>query len=107
MSIVRTKEPTTEIFEYIRRRKAGRVSKVGIIFGTASKGTIRIGWSKCNLKAKDKFDLKQGMELAKGRAFNETPTTTPTPNCIRKQMRNFGARCVRYFKDAKTLIMPN
>ena len=97
-----------EIFEYIRRRKGGKNHKVGIVWGTVvgDNKVIKIGWSKCNLKAGDVFNAKQGMELAKSRAYNETPTTTPIPICIHKQIRQFGARCVRYFKDASKLEIP-
>lgn len=103
----------TEIFEYIRRRKNGKTIKVGIILGTVipiqtspDPQTIKIGWSKCNIKLGDEFNVKQGLELARARAYGETPTTTPTPNCIRRQVRQFGSRAVRYFQDAHKLELP-
>ena len=106
------KEHQTEIFEYIRRRKSGKVIKVGVILGTVispNSYTIRIGWSKCNFKAGDKFSIEEGIKLAKKRAYNEADfesTTTHVPNCIRRQIRQFGSRCIRYFKDAHKLELP-
>jgi len=104
----KTKEHHTEIFEYIRRRKAGKTYKVGIVWGgiTDSDGTVRVGWSKCNYKAKDKFDFAVGKELAFRRACGHTGETTPVPLCLKKQVRQFGARCVRYFKDSSKIVLP-
>jgi hypothetical protein len=100
----------TEIFEYIRRRKNGKVHKVGVILGRIevyeNNQIINIGWSKCNGKLGDTFNLEQGLELARARARNETPTTVPVPLCIKSQIRKFSSRCVRYFKDAKRLEIP-
>lgn len=102
----------TEIFEYIRKRKGGKVVKVGIVFGTVVKDgegplapqVIKIGWSKCNLKMGDKFDLLMGLQHALNRAMKPDGTTTPL--CIKDQIRRFSSRCVRYFKDAQKLEMP-
>ena len=94
-----------EIFEYIRRRRHGKVVKVGVVLGLIDEGVIKIGWSKCNIKS-DTFKPLQGIELAKARARNETPTTTPVPNCIKRQMRQFCSRAVRYFKGAQRLEIP-
>lgn len=105
-----TKEHQTEIFEYIRRNKDGKKMKVGVILGLNDKGVIKIGWSKCNFKDGDKFDPIKGVVIAKQRAkgtlFIEDAVDTPTPSCIRHQVRQFGARCVRYFKSARKLKMP-
>ncbi len=94
-----------EIFEYIRRRKSGKTYKVGIIVGVDNNGVIKIGWSKCNLKSGDEFDLDCGMKMARERAIN-VECDVMTPDCIRKQVRRFGARAVRYFKGANTLLLP-
>jgi hypothetical protein len=93
-----TKKHQTEIFEYIRRRKSGKVMKVGVILGLLVGDTVKIGWSKCNIMA-DKFDASTGLGIAKNRAEapKNTITPPPTPKCIKKQVRQFGSRCVRYF----------
>jgi len=95
-----------EIFEYIRRRKAGKTLKVGVVLGTLVNGVIRVGWSKCNLKAGDKFAPAPGIAIAKQRSNLSHLTITPVPDCIKRQIRAFGGRCVRYFKDAKKLELP-
>jgi len=94
-----------EIFEYIRKRKNGRTFKIGVILGLIDNGVIRVGWSKCNIK-KDVFSRDDGLTLAKQRAMgNNIPPTIP-PLCTQSQVRKFGARCVRYFKNANHLILP-
>ena len=105
------KKHPTEIFEYIRRNHGGKTHKVGVIVGIRDNGTIRLGWSKCNVGL-DKFDAAAGLDLAKQRALGNFPITpipgfpiTPIPGCIKKQYRTFAARCVRYFKDAHTMII--
>ena len=99
-----------EIFEYIRRRKSGKTYKVGVVLGTIDGGVVRIGWSKCNLKAGDKFSPEQGIAIAQERAKNQTENTQthiPLPKCLRTQVRNFGARAIRYFKEATRVEFPN
>ena len=100
-------KPHKEIFEYIRKRRGGKTHKVGIILGTIIDDTIRIGWSKCNVKEGDKFHLKTGMSIARSRTSDEPLTRAEAPKCIRRQVRRFGARCVRYFKDAKRMEFPS
>ena len=91
------------IYEYIRKRKAGKVYKTGVIVAINDNDTIKIGWSKCNLK-KDEFDPIQGKKFAIDRAVKVD--NTPVPDCIKTQLRRFGARSVRYFKGAKQLLLP-
>lgn len=98
------KRHQTEIFEYIKRRHGGKNHKVGIILGLVDNDTIRIGWSKCNQKSGDKFDTLIGLEYAKNRAMKSDNVLTP--NCIKRHLRQFSGRCVRYFKDANKLEIP-
>lgn len=100
----KTKTPEI-IFEYIRRRHAGRTIKVGVVIGVASDKKVNVSWSKCNLK-KDKFDVGNGRTLAidRARGVKKAP---PAPLCIHTQLRKFGARCCRYFKGANSIILPS
>ena len=96
-------EKVKEIFEYIRKRRHGKVMKVGVILGRYNDGVVKVGWSKCNIK-KDRFILNEGLDLARKRITLLPSTQIPvTPLCIRRQFRKFGGRCLRYFKDAKAL----
>lgn len=98
------KKHQTEIFEYIRRRKGGKTVKVGVVFAVKVDDAVKVGWSKANIKAGDKFDSLLGLQYALNRAMK--PDNVPTPNCIRKQLRCFGARAVRYFKGARRIELP-
>lgn len=105
MGFVSKSDPQSEIFEYIRRRKNGKTIKVGVIIGVKEGKAVKIGWSKCNVKVGDKFDPDFGVKMAKDRAISAN-VGQPAPLCIQKQIRQFGARCARYFKGAKTIEMP-
>lgn len=92
------------IFEYIRKRHGGKTHKIGIIAGVNDGGTIKVGYSKCNI-AEDKFDDVLGFKLAVGRAIGmELPHIVPKG--LRTRTRQFAARCVRYYKEAKKLELP-
>jgi len=92
----------TEIFEYVTKRFHKKNHKVGVVVGLREGDKVVIGWSKTNLKAKDAFNLKHGIDLAKQRAQGLAPFP-PTPPCMVRQLSNFSARCVRFFKGAKTI----
>ena len=107
---IRPQKITEEIFEYIRRRHHGKTLKVGVIIGVKDGKAVKIGWSKCNLKLGDVFNRQVGLKLALNRALPlpmPKSKSVPTPNCIRKQVRNFGIRCLRYFKDANKIEIPS
>lgn len=93
------------IFEYIKRRRGGRTYKIGIIMGVASDQKVKVSWSKCNLDAEEKFDLGTGQTIAFERAIGVQPLP-PAPLCIQSQVRQFGARCIRYFKNSKQIELP-
>ena len=99
-------EKQAEIFEYIRRRKGGKVHKIGVIYGTTSGDTIKIGWSKCNVKEGDTFDSIEGLKIAMERALTPAPQIAVVPVCLKRHIRQFGARCIRYFQEAKKLELP-
>ena len=92
------KNPPMQIFEYVKERK--RIT--GIILGLRNNDTIRTGWSKCNFKMGDEFSKDDGLRLAAGRANRLTPSPA-LPLCMKRQMNSFQARCIRYFKGAKTM----
>jgi len=106
---------SNEIFEYIRRNRNGKKCKVGLIVGRFVNNKIYVGWSKTNLKAKDKFDYTTGLNIACLRmpmsnnvylGATEELIKTPAPADIKNQLRKFSARTVRYFKGATELHMP-
>lgn len=86
----------TYIFEKIVERR----QKVGVITGFKTlDGSVKIGWSKCNLDSGDKFILDDGMVLAEARACH-LAVSPPLPLSMTRKMKNFEERCRRYFKDA-------
>ena len=92
------------IFEYIKVRRGGKVHKVGVITATEIDREIRIGWSKCNT-ALDAFNSDQAQVIAVKRIRGEEKMP-PTPDCIKRQVRQFAARSVRYFQDATLVKIP-
>lgn len=102
----------TEIFEYITKNKNSRKQKIGIILGAKYGDEIRFGWSKCNEKAGDTFDRVNGLNIARERAGGVTFPITKEPimnchlpSCMKRKMRQFAGRCIRYFKDAKKVAL--
>jgi hypothetical protein len=91
------------IYEYIRRRYKGKFQKIGVIYGNVHDGVIKVGWSKCNLKSGDKFNPQIGLEIAEKRTIQTDSYRTNPPPCIRRQLRRFGSRCIRYFQQADKL----
>lgn len=100
----------TAIFEYIKERVTGMkgLQKVGVIVGFVSDGesTIRIGFSKANLKAGDKFDLEYGIDLAIQRACKWVPSVE-LPIHLVGMMKQFEVRCLKYFQQAVNIIPYN
>lgn len=92
-----------EIFEYMRKRRHKQTRRVGVVVGINDNGVIRVGWSKCNEKDGDEFNLDEGLRIARERAFKVY--NTPIPLCAKRQIRAFSSRCVRYFKDAKSMVI--
>jgi hypothetical protein len=86
------------IFEIVRERH----KRVGVIVGFIQDDVIKIGWAKCNRKLGDVFDREEGLTLAQARAIKMTDAP-PLPLCMRRQVNDFCARCVRYFKNAKAM----
>ena len=84
------------IHQYIVKRVGGQKQKVAVFVGRKSAhGSIKIGWSKANISAGDKFDKKFGVKLALERTKAEFIELPPSI-CIDAQ--NFARRCQKYFK---------
>ena len=90
----------TLIFEYIKERK----HKVGVLVGVRQDDVVWVGWSKCNRKM-DKFSFDEGMSLAESRAI-KLVDSPKLPDCLEKKTRQFGSRCLRYFKGVRSIEMP-
>ncbi len=90
------------IHEYIRER--GRIS--GVMLGTVIDGEIRIGWSKTNFRAGDKFNKDEGLRIALSRAKGEYPDEREMPHVVIRNMREFQIRCLRYFQQGLFPMAP-
>jgi hypothetical protein len=109
-------DDSNELIEYIWRRKNGRNIKSGVIVGNVVNGVIKIGWSKCNI-SEDPFIPFIGLNMARARIMknnvdnflvdiSDEELNANVPDCIRSQVRNFGIRCLRYYKDTNKLEIP-
>ena len=95
----------TEIIEYIREKKRGKIEKTGVLLGWSVAGNpIQIGWSKATLRKRtidvDKFDKDRGLEIARGRKMG-CGETVKIPHVVKQRLPEFKERCLRYFKGAK------
>jgi len=93
-----------EIIEYVREKRNGQIRKIGVLVGQITDDNdIDIGWSKVALKREgnvtDTFDKEIGLTIARGRTGIINDKTT-VPHVIRKQLKTFEKRCLRYFKGA-------
>lgn len=95
--------PSNAIYEYIRKRHGGKTFKTGVILGVNEEGTIKIGYSKCNIN-EDKFNEKAGVQIAYKRAI--APMLPIIPRGLRQMTRRFAGRCIRYYKDACKVELP-
>lgn len=83
----------TTIYQRTRDRKN---QPNGLVIATKTKrGSVKFGWSKTNLKAGDKFDLKTGLDIATKRAIDGD--ATEVPHSIANDYTNMVNRGVRYF----------
>ena len=108
---------SNELMEYIWRRKNGHNIRSGVIVGNVVDGVIRIGWSKCKI-SEDQFNSYDGINIARTRLIKDDGSKflvnisdeelkSKVPDCIRSQVRNFGSRCLRYYKTANKLEIPD
>ena len=74
----------------------------GIVCAIKTKrGQIRFGWSKCNVKAGDVFDMEKGLADAKKRAIEGSKETIP--QSIHNNYTDMVNRGVRYFAKSKSV----
>ena len=71
-----------------------QLRKVGVIVARNDNGLIRIGWSQCNEKSGDKFDMETALNLARARMI--APTKTPIH--LKSQLEAMKNRAKKYFK---------
>lgn len=83
--------------EYIRKRRNGKLEKVGLLVAVEAGGFVRIGFSLCSKE--DKFDKAKAEVIAVGRAYSDK--SHDCPPSILGDAEAFAKRCVRYFKGAK------
>ena len=95
---IKIKDPPTMIHEVVVERK----KRVGVIAAWKDGDVIRVGFSKCNFKAGDRFFKAIGLGIAEDRAFKKKKSPA-LPLCMGSQMNRFYDRAIRYFKDAKSL----
>ncbi len=87
----------SELIHFVRIKSGSRKGqKIGVVIAT---GCNRVGWSRCNTKAGDKFDKTEALRRARERA------NTGGPDCCNKVPRDVDAirirmreRSQRYFK---------
>ena len=88
-----------KIHQYIVKTVRGQKQKVGVLVGTIDCfDVVRIGWSKANINAGDKFNKKFGLELATARTKSMNGIV-PVPPSIFENAVKFAGRCERYFKN--------
>jgi hypothetical protein len=78
----------------------------GIVCALKTKrGTIKVGWSKCNFKAGDVFNMEDGLKRAKQRAIEGCKETIP--QSIHNDYTDIVNRSVRYFfKQRAVKVVP-
>jgi len=90
-----------EIFEYVKERRNGRWVKCGVVLAQNCGGFVKVAFSKCNEDAGDKFDVIEGLNIARERiekSINDPTYHVRMPDSMARQMRGFCSRSFRYFK---------
>lgn len=96
-----------KLVQYVK--KNGRMLGCLVAIGYDEHGGYAIGWSKHNrLKEEKSFNKKKALEIATGRAMNDSPMVWIDwqgddrfnfPNSFKTDIEFFIERCQRYFKD--------
>lgn len=99
---------SSPMIEYIRKGGKKKKAKDGRMVGGHKAGVFvafkygpdkcRVGFSMCNLKAGDKFDLDIGIRIAIGRAMCDD--VVRIPKSISRDMLRFLGRVAKYYKGA-------
>jgi|6_EtaG_2_1085325.scaffolds.fasta_scaffold197170_1 hypothetical protein len=94
------------IVQHIKRKRGGRVVKVGTIVGRAFGDTACVGFSKCKITGDgaDTFDKQEGIDIALCRAADLTNGVGHrVPQSIQKDVAEFSRRAEAYFQDKKVI----
>jgi len=87
-----------EMVKYIRKTRNGKNVKVGVFYAVESdcRGIVRIGWSKANEKAGDKFDKERGLIIAKHRSQANPANLPYMPSSIRNSYKYFRNNLIQH-----------
>jgi hypothetical protein len=99
-----------DLFQYLRRRKGGKVEKNGVMLAQKVKGKgVLVAWSKCKVTGPfaDKFDVTRGVDIAKGRiqAYVDEKRNSDVPPSIKERVQEFVTRAKKYFKTKKVKVV--
>lgn len=84
------------INQYIVKSVGGQRRIVGVLVGQIRNNMVKIGWSRANINAGDRFNKAYGLHLAYERAnASEMPFA---PHSFAEDIFRFSDRCRRYFK---------
>lgn len=98
------------IHERVMDKRSGKNIPMGAYIGFRVGNKIITGWSRCNLKAGDKFDYHKGLEVALQNALSDKPLPAyDNEFCIFYEL--FRYRCQKFFKgcylsNAKEVNIP-
>ena len=93
---------STMIFEHIHRLDGpqGKGRKIGTLVAKQEGDSIIFGWSRCNTRAGDQFNVEDGVKAA----LNNLGCPIPVSFRRRKELSRFRGRAARYFP--KQVILP-
>jgi len=96
------------IFQYVKRRRNGRMEKKAILLAVADgPDKIKIGWSMCHPSEKS-FDREVGYYIALGRALSKSSERLKVPHSLMDSLVTFGEKAHRRLtkkKDKKSNVM--
>ena len=96
------------IVQHIKRRRGGKVIKVGTMIGTTIGDKAVVSFSKCRVTGDkcDNFNANEGINIAEERAnlvLDGSPVSVPVS--IKSDLEQFISRANRYFQD-RVVVTP-